>query len=405
MSISIWPSIFSFAACYGLAAIVVRTKWFLFLYERPHRFESIDGLRGFLALAVFSHHFAITLHWKKSNVWQAPPEVAYRNYGSVGVALFFMITGFLFFLKLLKQRGNVGWCKLYESRIFRILPLYFFSIAIISIFAFGHFGYRVKSSLFRLIYEYLKWGLFIGDRINQFDDTRLVIAYVDWTLRYEWLFYFALPLLSFLMLRRGVYATSIIVIICILLFFYPVKFYRFTTEYFLLFALGGIAAWIESCSLLKKIQAGNFSLSVVASLLLCIGILYSGVYSSVPIIAGFFVFVLFVNGCDLFGLLRSKPAILLGELSYSIYLMHGIVLYAVFTYQSLIDLPHSNLTFCSFLMPIVGMLVVLVSCVTYLLIEAPFYKIGRKYRVSGVVGDLTMKAESAWRRICRSIRS
>ena len=105
---------------------------FSFISERDSRLDTLDGLRGFLAIFVFFHHYVITYYWKTTDQWIRPPEDYYHNYGKVGVALFFMITGFLFLSKILTLRRSIDWLKVYESRFYRIMPLYIFVLLAIT---------------------------------------------------------------------------------------------------------------------------------------------------------------------------------------------------------------------------------------------------------------------------------
>ena len=68
------------------------------------RFLAIDGLRGYLAFFVFLHHAMIWFFYLKTNKWEVPPSNLYTHFGQAGVAFFFMITGFLFFLKSLMEK-------------------------------------------------------------------------------------------------------------------------------------------------------------------------------------------------------------------------------------------------------------------------------------------------------------
>ena len=88
------------------------------------RTETLDGLRGFLALSVFVHHFVITHRYLQSGIWDYPPSAFYTLLGQVGFGGFFMITGFLFWGKLLDARGRPDWWTLYLGRVFRIGPMY-----------------------------------------------------------------------------------------------------------------------------------------------------------------------------------------------------------------------------------------------------------------------------------------
>jgi len=50
----------TFFVAYFLGAKLSNLRKFSFLSERKDRYGSIDGLRGYLAIAVFFHHFIIT---------------------------------------------------------------------------------------------------------------------------------------------------------------------------------------------------------------------------------------------------------------------------------------------------------------------------------------------------------
>ena len=116
-----------------VAKMIGRHKLYSFLSSRSGRYGTLDGLRGYLALSVVFHHYVITWYWKVGGSWGRPPEDYFQNYGKIGVAIFFMITGFLFISKVMGSAGKLNWFMLYESRIFRIFPLYIFAVAIISV--------------------------------------------------------------------------------------------------------------------------------------------------------------------------------------------------------------------------------------------------------------------------------
>src|ERR1035437_3929118 len=98
------------------------------------RYETIDGMRGFLALGVFIHHAAIWHQYLQTGWWDNPKSNLYAHFGQTSVQLFFMITSFLFISKLLNTNKKAfNWNNFFLSRIFRLVPLYFFSIALIFI--------------------------------------------------------------------------------------------------------------------------------------------------------------------------------------------------------------------------------------------------------------------------------
>lgn len=117
--------------------LAVVTAWIIQLFvgkpEEHQRFSSIDGLRGYLAFFVFLHHSSIWYYYLRIGKWETPPSNLFTNFGQSSVALFFMITSFLFVTKLIDARTKgLSWQQLYISRFLRLTPLY--SIAMIALF-------------------------------------------------------------------------------------------------------------------------------------------------------------------------------------------------------------------------------------------------------------------------------
>src|SRR5579864_2584871 len=67
--------------------------------QHNNRSRTIDGLRGFLALGVFFAHGSGYYVYMKTGYWGAGPSVFFNQLGSIGVALFFIITSYLFWGK------------------------------------------------------------------------------------------------------------------------------------------------------------------------------------------------------------------------------------------------------------------------------------------------------------------
>jgi peptidoglycan/LPS O-acetylase OafA/YrhL len=98
---------------------------------RRKPFSSVDGLRGYLAFGVFIHHVAITWVYLHTGEINVPPSNFYTQIGLASVALFFMITGFLFWGRLLKHGRHHDWLAFAVSRVFRLYPLYLPLLALV----------------------------------------------------------------------------------------------------------------------------------------------------------------------------------------------------------------------------------------------------------------------------------
>lgn len=364
------------------AHFISKNKAFSFLQARTQRYGCIDGLRGYLALAVFLHHFVITWYWKVNGWWDRPPEVYFQNAGRVGVALFFMITGFLFISKVLKDAGKTDWLKLFESRFFRIVPLYFFAVVCISVIVFTATNFQLNVSPYELVKQYFKWATFRGYEINGFEDTRLIIAAVDWTLKYEWFFYLSLPVISLFIINGKRFGGACLSLLTILLYIFPITALGMNSIYLIVFTVGGISAYIIKQYPVDYAYFRKTWVSIIAALALCISILHPNTMSITHILCMSIFFVLVVCGNDLFGLLSLRSSVLLGEISYSIYLLHGLVLYLIFSFFNFVDLSVLSLSEAFALMPLIGGLVVVVSVLTFILVEKHGITFGRKYKVS-----------------------
>ena len=102
--------------CFLLAWILVRSSRFynqLSSETSAERVSMIDGLRGWLALGVFFTH-AYSMHaWFVQGQWGGAQAGFFGMTGEIGVALFFMITGFLFWGRVLRAETGLNVEALY----------------------------------------------------------------------------------------------------------------------------------------------------------------------------------------------------------------------------------------------------------------------------------------------------
>ncbi|MBA6295145.1 acyltransferase [Colwellia sp. MB02u-9] len=360
-----------------LSTKISRSKKFQFILLRDNRFGAIDGLRGYLALGVFIHHFIITWYWKTQGIWQQHEDSYIQNLGKVGVAVFFMITGLLFTQKLLKDTGNIRWLRLYVSRIFRIYPLYIFALLFITVLAFYETNFIINTDTLQLLKNYVRWMLFQGTKINGFEHTELIIAEVYWTLRYEWLFYLILPMLAFILKLNRSISLSLIAI-CFFFFIEPVIFAKINSKYFILFAVGGCTAYLSQKLNENHTFFRHYLWSYISLTSLILSLTSAEFLSVVQLVYITIFFIPIALGNDLFGVLSLTGSKVLGEISYSIYLLHGIALYILFTI-----LPFADLSFFTYeeyiiSMPFVACIVVIISTLTFLNVELPSMKYGKK---------------------------
>jgi len=341
----------------------------------PKRESGIDGLRGYLALLVLFHHFSLTYYWLKLGEWKSPEQLYFQNFGKVGVSIFFIITGYLFIGKLLRNNFKVNLKELALSRVFRIMPLYIFVFIFIFFIVMFLTNFQIIVSPQELLVSLFRWLVFHGSTINDFEDTRRVIAGVDWTLKYEWFFYITLPIIAFLFRLSHKLSALFITLLVVYMYFYPFKLMAFNSVYLILFLIGGWMSYLESF-FTNKILDSYFP-NIFTILLFILSIFIFEPFSVLQILTMSLFFVFVVRGVSIFGLLKTDFSIYLGEISYSIYLLHGLVLFIMYSLLPIYSMGSKSLIFHLYFLPLITFVVILVSSFTYIYIEKPGMKYGK----------------------------
>ncbi|WP_413724635.1 acyltransferase family protein [Sodalis sp. RH16] len=361
--------------------ITLYNKSFLGI-QLPHgnRDGCIDGLRGYLALLVVGHHYMIIYMWLLTGKW-VPPKIIYaNNMGRIGVAVFFMITGYLFIGKLIRDRdlnSKTNWYKLYFSRFFRIMPLYLLVVSITFFLALYKTNFLIDSNLSRLAMDIIKWFLFVGSSINGYQDTMHISAGVTWTLKYEWAFYFSLPVISFFIKNK--FCMFIMAISLLAMFLINKTYFGFESRYAIFFLLGGGISYFRfSVNENIRMFLCSKKSSVIGIVAIMLALLSRGDVTRIDNVLFVFIFFIpIVFGNSIFGLLSKPASVILGEMSYSIYLLHGVILF-IFFKLLMPKLPAFSGTIYFSLMPAIFCLVVIACTITFKTIEKPFIFVGKK---------------------------
>jgi peptidoglycan/LPS O-acetylase OafA/YrhL len=351
----------------------------LLLVGQPGRYVALDGLRGYLALAVFVHHGAVQRVFYQTGVWNFPPSRFFRALAPTAIMYFFMITGFLFWSKAIDKHGRVPAIPLYIGRVRRLAPLYLFSMALLLLIVAVQSGFRLRVNPATLATELagaISLGLGQIQWINGVD-TSPINAGVTWTLHFEWVFYLALPLLALMAFPSTMGACIALyaaVGVSYLLLRTQIPWldeYCYRSLPFWARFLGGMVA-----AHLARVAGGGaiatrrwFGCVVVVLLALSLW----NFDGWVGVAIGAAAFLCLVYGNDLFGLLSLPGSRFLGTISYSVYLLHGVVLWLGLRIANRF-LPVASLNDAGYWALVLGCggAVVAFSAVTYRHIEHPF---------------------------------
>ena len=379
-----FPAVLIALVVFGLGALIVRrSAFYRGLVDREvsaNRFHAIDGLRGYLALGVVLHHVVINFQYYQTGVWELTPSRVNTFFGRGSVGFFFMITAFLFWNRAVNERGHIDALRFYVSRLRRMVPMYLFSAVLVVVVALALTHFRLQEPPLELLRHVMAWMFFTIPgplNINGFGQTPLINT-VFWSLVYEWKFYFLFPLLA--VFARTKTQWSLAAVAALYIWLYS------DTQIEWFFLGGCVAAVLTRVEMVRKLAAG-WAGSAVALIGLGAALEWQPVvYSLAGAMLLLFPFAMFAGGNTLFGLLTCRPARLLGLLSYSVYLLHNLVLFLVSRLVNhFTEIAALSERSYWILGAVVAVLTASISACTYRWIEYPY--LGTSSRTEPASGD------------------
>lgn len=369
-------------AIFCMAAVhSVTWRFFTEEIDNGSRYESLDGLRGVAALLVAIHHSFFFFSYAKYGKWSIDYlggghlQVLVDYLGKGSVSIFFMITAFLFWGKILCKADKVEWIGFYIKRFFRIVPLYV--VVVFAALLYVLINIKSKFELFPYVRDTFYWltfDFFGTPNINGFPLSKSIVAGVFWTLSFEWMFYFMLPVLSVFAVNKktSAFIACMMLAVSAFIFSFNIGIRLWTQIHVLCFIIGAACAHLYKFypDFTSKLKAPAFSVIAIALLGICI-YLFDAPYSHVPTILIGIVFLIVSCGNGIFGILKLRVMKMLGAISFSVYLLHGITYTVIFS-----PLIKSGLSYQA-AMAITIPSIIALSTVSYLFIERKFISKGK----------------------------
>jgi peptidoglycan/LPS O-acetylase OafA/YrhL len=227
---------------------------------------------------------------------------------------------------MLRAQGRPRWMALYVGRLFRIAPMYLFVVMVMLAVVFSRTGFVLNETAFTLTTSVLQW-LALGVIDAQPDvngvQATFVLAGVTWTIWYEWAFYASLLLTAFAARARAHLAFVIVALIVCLV---AKTWLHAPSAGFAVLFLSGMATASLLHENLRLRLSDTVASTLASATLVAVCVTAHNGYASTTAIALSLFFYLLCSGTTLFGLLTTTPAHRLGSISYSLYLMQGLVL-------------------------------------------------------------------------------
>jgi exopolysaccharide production protein ExoZ len=284
-------------------------------------FLTIQALRAIAALLVVVYH-AFDMWAVRIN--PGAPGAAWTN-GAAGVDIFFVISGFVMVVSSQRLRSQPGaWMTFMRHRLVRIVPLYWLltTLKLVLVFFFAGLALRSNLDLDYVVRSYLFFP--VVDSAGHFRP----LLPVGWTLTYEFLFY-------------GLFALALALRVDVLRVLIP------AFAVFVVLALLRTQSW-PAWTILFSTIAVEFLFGVVLAKATLRGWLLPPALAAGAMIGGFALILLVPEGSEnlrtltwglpALGIVAGAVALetrmakalpqwllVLGDASYSVYLVHGFV--------------------------------------------------------------------------------
>jgi peptidoglycan/LPS O-acetylase OafA/YrhL len=173
-------------------------KLFEFQDGTNPRLLSMEGLRGFAVLLVFLvHYIGLGTIWLPDDAPLTRFALAVQNVGTAGVDLFFILSGYLIYGSLIRRPQPVG--KYLRRRVERIYPTF---LVVFALYVLLSFLFPAES---KIPGDLVNGGFYLLENLlllpGMFHITPIIT--VAWSLSFEFFFYLAVPALIWgLRLRR-----------------------------------------------------------------------------------------------------------------------------------------------------------------------------------------------------------
>jgi peptidoglycan/LPS O-acetylase OafA/YrhL len=322
--------------------------------------------------------------------------------GAQTVNTFIILSGFVIALVLVEKKETLK--QFYISRLCRIYPVYIVALVV----AFLLFPYMISDVL-----KVLPWGdssAYYSDLIAKSESSQSkkwfifflqllniqgVVPYyvlpfasgaifpVAWSISLECQFYAAAPFLITSSKRNTIFKWSVILLLGLVSYvltqFNPFGF----SKGFLLVSFGYFMFGIASYNVYQLMRRNSLSLTIIQvfSILVLILLLFGKVWA--VLIWVFFMLFSFMRRGKIEDIIRkfveSRILVFLGDISYSIYLWHILVLWTIpmILFELSVKSPEIHAFINIFLG---GPLVIGISYISFVFIEKPFIKYGKNYK-------------------------
>jgi len=330
--------------------------------------NQLTSTRFFAAMAVVLYHYGGSLHpFNNHNA------LVLLRYSSSAVSYFFILSGFVMIIAYGNRPGKIDKIKYYVNRIARIYPVYFLALiwaTLTSILT----KQGVDPTTFTLsLFVIQAW----------FPDYVLTLNIPGWSLSVEFVFYFLFPFLLILYKKIKLQKISAVVlsiwIVSQLIFNYFLNYHPEKIENnFLFFSpimhlnqflIGNLIGLVY-----LKVERRNLDI-VVALMMICLPVIILTANKYAPnisfhdgLLAIFFapfILLMALNNGKISHVLSKKVFVVLGEISYSIYILQRPIHSSVAFVSRFLEIDNISMEY------VFIVILIIASFISYYFVEIP----------------------------------
>jgi peptidoglycan/LPS O-acetylase OafA/YrhL len=303
--------------------------------EKPRDIQ-VDGLRGLLALGVMTYHYFAIRHLIINGELEfGRMSSILRLLGTWTVPIFFAITAFLFSQRLIWSENRQGrsTAKFLFGRLFRLIPT---SLLACLLFLLTNLLVYTDMRDSRLLLH--NWNVLMNAALSSIrhpasgpDSEQLsswawgIACGPQWTLHFEWMFYILIATLSFVSFSKK---SILVPLIAIGLFFFLMDGsigFVLQWDWMMWAFIPGLLLGISKPYWMKFKLLSHPITAIIAISAVLASAFYDKLKVKIPANTLFLAIVLSNNTATRF--LESKLLRSIGETTYSVYLLHGLVQY------------------------------------------------------------------------------
>lgn len=287
--------------------------------------KSLTGLRGVVALWVTFFHF----YFYKNNFID---HIIGKGY--VAVDIFFVLSAFLLTVSYSEKFKNLdfkGIQTFYKKRVNRIYPVYFVSVVFIALFL-------TDVSAIRFLIN--------AALVQCFFDPEYLLMSVYWSLSTEWICYLIFPFMLYFTIRYKIRSEILIILSLLLRYILPylpgnlyiggdISIHEGMSSKYLDIPSGlnslirTVSSYLLGIGIVSfrsfTMKKNNYFIYILVALFIGLLFIEKGLFL-IPLLSAFIIKDLYTGGQNIVkSFLETKAVYTLGNISYSLYIIHYIV--------------------------------------------------------------------------------